>query len=254
MGLGKWVGFGVLCCLATFVTNTAAWAGDPISVVDVPVSKVYVPTVGFDDNDAVEVVVEGRLPNPCYTLGKTLIGPSVNGVISVRQIAWKANEAPCSPGLNDDAVPFTSIGQVGQLRSGSYKVQFIDPSGSLKQTDFGVERAESKSIDNFDYAAVENIDAKDIFYEEDEVIVTLTGVWTTRCQKLQEPVHVEQQGDLFLVLPVITTISERCERVPAPFMHKISLGKPKMGTYLVHSRSRGGKAIYRSMQVWPRVQ
>ena len=37
-------------------------------IVNIPLNKVYVP-VGFDDNDRVQIVVEGDFPNTCYKIG-----------------------------------------------------------------------------------------------------------------------------------------------------------------------------------------
>lgn len=226
-------------------------AGEQISLIDIPISKVYVPLTGFDDNDAVEVVVEGTLPNPCYTLGKTLVGPVFNGTLNVRQLAWKNSAGPCG-GVIEDPIPFTSVGGVGMLGKGEYALEF-HKKDTLAKKNFQVAHAATDSIDNFNYAAIESIELNKTYYEGEEVFAELNGVWTTKCQQLQDPVKIERQGDLILVLPVLDTPHEMCERVFAPLHKKVSLGVLESGTYLIHSRSRGGKAIYKPFQVWPHL-
>jgi len=239
--------------LFTCVGGTA-FAGEQGSLVDIPVTKVYLPTRGYDDNDAIEVVVEGELPNPCYTLGKTIVGPVINNTFMVRQLAWRNIEGACGTGdLIEDPVPFTSVGSIGQLPMGEYRVQFTNDNGSNLKA-FNVQRAEAKYIDNFGYAAIQTVDAQEIYYEGDEVFVTLNGIWTSKCQILKKPIEVDRDGDLFIVLPILAHQDPLCEKTSAPFAEKVSLGRLTSGTYLVHSRSRGGKAIYRPFQVWPRVK
>lgn len=253
MGMGNktaWVSFAILMAI-----GGVAKAGEQLTIEDVQITKVYAPTKGFDDNDQIEVVTEGVLPNPCYTLAKTIIGPKVNNSFMVRQTAWRSKEGACNTGdLIDDPVPYISVGVVGQLNKGDYAAQFTNKGGELDKKVFNVEEASSKAVDNFDYAAIQNVDAKEIFYEGTEVVVTLNGVWTTKCQEFKKPIAIEKQDDVFLVLPILKQTDDKCEKGTFPVAEKVSLGKLAAGTYLVHSRSRGGKAIYRQIQVWPHLK
>ena len=47
--------------------------------VEIPLRGVYIPKNGFDDNDRVEAVLAGELPNPCYTLDRAYAEKTADG-------------------------------------------------------------------------------------------------------------------------------------------------------------------------------
>lgn len=233
------------------------WAGvgtaAPI-VVEVPLQKVFVPKTGYDNNDPIEVVVRGELPNPCYTLGNTEL-KRIAGTkrLQVRQYAWVTLVGPCGADLFDDPIPFTGVASAGLLPEANYSVIHVSPAGKSEARDFLVEKAKSNEVDNFAYAAIQAVDMRGTTFEEQDVIITLNGITTSKCQELEKPIAVEKQDDVIVVMPKIKTTADNCEKRVAPFSETINIGKLKMGAYLVHVRSRGGKAVYRSFDVWPYV-
>ena len=50
--------------------SAAELVSDQMSV-EAPVLKVFAPSLGYDDNDLVQVVVDGVMPNACYQQGRS---------------------------------------------------------------------------------------------------------------------------------------------------------------------------------------
>ncbi len=62
-----------------------AFAQQP-TTVDVPIRKAYLPK-GFDNNDNVQLIVEGEFRNSCYKVGATRVEVEP-GVIKIFQSAY----------------------------------------------------------------------------------------------------------------------------------------------------------------------
>ena len=89
---------------------------------EVPVEKVFVPSVGYDDNDNVVIRVEGTLPDPCYVLGKTEVKALPNNTFEVHQYAWRRDTGVCAGGDDLAESPFSEDVTLGRLSVGDYKV------------------------------------------------------------------------------------------------------------------------------------
>jgi len=254
-GKSSWGCWAIVACIAAITAAGGARGVETFIPTEVPLQKVFVPTSGYDDNDRVEIVVKGVLPNPCFTLGKTVAEP-IPGTnqFKIHQHAWMTLMGPCTGEIMNDPIPYTSVAEVGILPVASYSVTFNAGTQKPGLATFQVDKAMSADVDNFRYAALQTVDIKEITWEEDDVIATLNGVFSSKCQSLEKTV-VEIQGDLIVVMPkLITREDPNCEKRMIPFSEKLNLGPLKMGSYLIHARSRGGKAIYRPFEVWPRVR
>lgn len=254
MKILKWTMAGLL---AVNLVSTAK--GDEMGLrgqlVEIPVERAYIPKMGYDDNDHIQAIVTGELPNPCYTLGATYteMAPDAK-TVKIHQMAWRQMVGPCaSSDLIEDPVPFTSEVNVGTLGAALYNLQFKDSLNNVKARPFLVEKAKTQTIDNAEYAVVNNVDLDSIVKMGDEVSVTLTGLLTSRCSRI-DSVKVVREDDVLVVLPVVRnkidlSPTERCERVNVQFKEKVSLGLFKSGEYLLHVRSREGKAVNRVFNV-----
>src|SRR5262245_44536178 len=58
---------------------------------------VFIPRVGFDNNDRVEVVLSGELPSPCFSLDRAYAEKTSDGKgFLVHQMAWQWNSGACA--------------------------------------------------------------------------------------------------------------------------------------------------------------
>ena len=63
-----------------------------VETVEVPIQYVFVPKVGYDDNDNVQIVLDGFLPNSCYTMAGNMAEPTRDPrVFRIRQFALAAS-------------------------------------------------------------------------------------------------------------------------------------------------------------------
>jgi hypothetical protein len=236
--------------IALVLFATAAQAGQ---LVELPLKKVYVPRTGFNDVNRVEVVAEGELPNPCFTLAETTVEQGEGDhEFLVRQHAWRSRLGACeTEDLIDDAVPFTSVGVLGRLEAATYHVAFQAEGGGTKTRAFTVEPAPSNAVDEFPYAVIGSVTMELGYRAEEEVTATLRGFLPATCYEFQRPMRIETQDDVVVVRPILERIpGVPCERRRIAFREEIEFGKLAPGTYLAHVRSRSGDAVYRAFQIW----
>jgi hypothetical protein len=234
-------------------------------LVEVPLQRVYIPKVGFDDNDFIEAVTEGTLKNPCYTVAPPVVEVSGHA-IRVRQMAWKFTAGGCgySADVLDDPVHFTQNAPIGHLALGDYRVDYRDLFGATVSRAFGVEKAKSENVDNFDYATVRGIDMEERSAPGTEISVSLRGLFPEESSTFVTPMKVEVQDDVVIVFPVLQPdvalagpdkdrplepVHPGILRRTFPFREQVKIGVLKPGNYLLHVRSRGGNAVYRPFVV-----
>lgn len=242
-----------ICILSTgllLLCPAAKASNRKISKVEVPLQQVFIPNQGYDDNDNVEAVLIGELPNPCFTLADSTVEKMGTG-FRVRQFAWLSEEGPCGSGdLIDDPVSFTSTVSLGMLTAAKYPIEFDRENASKGIRNFEVEKASTDSLDNFDYVALSNIEMKDEFYAPEAPTAVLTGFLPSSCAKLGE-LSVQRQKDVIVVLPIVeTSDGPGCTKKKVPFRRTIQLGKLALGDYLLHVRGRNGKAQYHAFHMW----
>ena len=225
---------------------------EPFKTVEVPVMQAFIPVRGYDDNDRVTAVVMGELPNPCYTLdGVQVIRDDIRKTFYLKQLATLNTTGACGHGdLIDDPVPYSSEVTLGQVAQGTYRLIYRQPGEKEASKAFYVQQAEVNTLDNFNYAFIDHIAMNSYYGPNEEVTAEISGVITSSCVELEKPVRIEQQGDLFIVLPVLKTLSDvPCTSVRKTFHYQIELGKLPPGQYAIHVRSRNGRAVNHVMSV-----
>lgn len=245
--------YRLLVFLTAFLLCMHGHAAPSGKIVEIPLKKVYVPHTGFDDNDRIEVVAEGELPNPCFTLGETKAEAQGSGDgYRVRQMAWRRLTGACdSDDLIDDPIPFTSVVALGRLEASSYRVTFRHEMGGTPSRSFSVREATSEEIDEMPYAVVRAVEMEEGYVEGTEVTATIRGFIPSTCLVREGAPRVEVQDDVIVVRPVLAKKpGVECRHVLSPFKETFSVGKLAPGSYLAHVRSRGGNAAYRPFQVW----
>ena len=227
----------------TLALGTTAFADDPADgeVVTVTAKYVFAPT-GFDDNDRVEVVIDGYLPNGCYRLtqAEVAIDPATNTI----DITPKARyfDVPCIEAL----VPYSETVTVGTLPMGDYTVNLETSRLSRELT---VAESNNSGPDDFLYAPVDGAVVEKLA-SSTRLIGIMEGRFTNSCMSWDD-VDVLFDGASVIVLPKIE-VEDRPDCVDGEYPFKRTFLMPEgldTGRYLLHIRSLNGKAVNRVFSV-----
>ena len=221
--------------------------------VEVPAESAFSPSRGFDDNDNVQVVIHGMLPNMCYTLGRSEIQKEAGSTYRIKQYAIKKEDGVClqdstMPPHMQLAVPYTTEISLGQLSVGDYQFDFN--GGQEKGISVNVAHSKAPTVDSLPYASVSSISISDMVDSRQDTFVRLEGVLTSSCMTFSpKDTQVQKINDVYVVLPLVKIRTDvMCAQSLRPFSAKVSLGKLAEGHYLVHVRSMNGKAVNRVVE------
>lgn len=239
-----------------------AWSSHSISGTEkkfelVELNKVLVPAEGFDDNDNIEVVLDGVLPNACFELDQTLFRlDRKKKIIYLQQKAYVKNIPACESGeLTDELswkVPFSQTLTLGHLDRGEYTLSFLGKTGSVQTRTFKVGAASSgTSVDEALYAPVSGAFIPELIFETPNAEAILTGILSSTCMSVsEEMVEVKKVGDVIIVLPKLQVLkSDDCRDTQTPLQLMIPLGPLTKGRYLLHIRSMSGRAVNKTFTV-----
>lgn len=240
--------------LTALLGAMTAGAQSPSKIVDLPLKGVYLPRVGFDDNDSIEIVIDGELPALCHTLNEPKASvDKANKKIKITQTASRRTDGACaeSATLPEEALvtnPFQETINVGQLEAGRYEISYVTEAGDRVRK-FDVATAPVASVDNARYAMVSNASVPDVTRSTDETTLQISGMLPTPCHQLGG-VSVQTVDDVTIVLPVIkVTSTGPCLQVLRPYRTTVDLGKLEAGRRLVHIRSANGRSVNRLLTV-----
>lgn len=238
------------------VSGTASANG---TLMEVPVEALLAPSEGYDDNDNVQVVLHGLLPNVCYTLGKYEVIPAHSGddggKMRIKQYAIRNTESICAEGAMlpphlNMAVPFVTEISLGQLPAGNYHFEYLRADSGTGLRALNISSAPVPTVDSLPYAAVTNLISQDVIGAGEELSVTLTGVLNSTCTELDPEVSYRKLEDVYIILPTIRVKpGVLCAQILIPFEVPLKLGRPEVGHYLVHARSMNGKSVNRVIEV-----
>jgi hypothetical protein len=197
---------------------------------------VYVPK-GFDANDnSIEVIVTGVLPNTCHRRPTGTV-KLVDEKILIGMTATKISgpDVSCIQAL----VPYIISVPLGRLKEGRYLIG-INPDNALQEdSELSVEKPGSNSIDNFTYANVSNI--KRIPGTDSLLII---GSHPSSCMDIERvEVVPNAKEDTIAILPIVKQINTPCDRVVTPFSYQVNLPKIIHDEVLIHVRRIDGTAI-----------
>ena len=149
-----------------FAMKASAETNQPPVLQPYGLTTSYVP-IGFDDNDNIQVTVDGYFSNSCYKVGPTAVKFAAPNII-VQQYAYKYS-GMCLQII----VPFHQTVNLGILKSGTYHI--VDGSSGTRLGALPVTVAKSSSADDYLYAPV-----SDAFltFSNGKPSVTISGVFT----------------------------------------------------------------------------
>ncbi len=226
------IGHNLLKLMIWGFATTAISATYPLNVDD-----MFVPN-GFDDNDGVEIVLDGWLQSSCDTVLEPKV--TVDFARGTIKIEPKAIHGvfECLP----MKTRYTVTTHIGALPYGDYDV--ITNNGWLVKHLF-VEEASNAGPDDYIYANV--LEAFVDYAPDDKTdnrwAVVMIGKFTNSCQKWAS-IEIKKHEKTFTVLPKLRTEGELCAPVIEPFTTRVPLEDPvDAERYLAHIRVQKGKAI-----------
>ncbi len=231
-------------CLAFFLFMTA----NALYAADYTVYPEYVFTPkGFDDDDTVEIVVDGWKKSSC----DTVLPPKVSihdrqRTISIELLAQSGGDK-CLPVMTR----FTAKASLGVLAAGKYEV--IANNGWLVES-LQVEEASSGGPTDEDLAKITRVE---IDYAPDRATVdgrwtaVLFGEYSQTCEQLgRVETTVDDRGRVTSILPILERMqtvngeARPCEPTREEFITRVPLRDfTEAGRYMIHVRSQGGQLI-----------
>ncbi len=200
----------------------------------VPIGNIYVP-FGFDSNDLSEIVVEGVLPDLCYSGPEVYLTRDGNN-LKLKVVAYK--EANPEKACLRMKVPFNETVTTGILDRGRYKIVGNEGTKFESKADLKVLESVSGAVDDHIYARVESVSFDGV------ETVTLRGQNPSPCFDLDKVEFVDNGADTYSVLPILKYKSERCPEVMTDFTYTAKLPNTlDRKKILLHVRAMNGKSV-----------
>lgn len=226
-----------LSCFVALSAAGVAQASDPGVEVDVPTRFMFIPG-GFDNNDQVQVTLDGYLPNSCYKLAAPRVTFDSNThTYSVTTVAnnFEANNVDCGTFV----VPYTVSATLGQVPAGDYTIQSLGTAN----TTLHVKESGGVGPDDFLYAPVDHVHVK-VDLTNQSITANIEGRFTNSCMRWKE-IKIIDEGATIVMLPIIR-LEERADCVSREMTYKTMEAKipwRQPGRYMVHVRGLSGAAI-----------
>jgi hypothetical protein len=202
---------------------------------EIPVQHIYIP-FGFDANDNIELIVEGKLPNLCHRSPMTKLKVQEQKIsIKMTSLYYSSDDTRC-PGTQ---IPVMETVALGLLKAGNYKIIVNEGSQYEKTTEMKVGAVSTTTPDDVIYANVESVEVV-----PRTRIVKLKGTNPSDCFEFQELKTYSNGVDAYSILPIVKKISDDCTYEPKSFSYDFQvpndLAREKV---LLHIRSMRGKSV-----------
>ena len=219
-----------------FFTNLPRHSKAEVSWHSWDVQHVFVP-VGFDDNDNVQVVLDGVLWNSCMVVADPAIDYRLeDGIVAIQPRAMNDGSV-CRP--REDAVAQTV--DLGILPFGDFDI--LLPDGNS----FPLLVAESDNAGPDDHLfGLVDYAWPSTYLDRDGNLalrVELDGYLSDTCQRWDE-IEVDFKNGVYVVQPKLYLVDGPCVEVMQEFDVFAELPlPPDAGRYLLHVRSYDGKSL-----------
>lgn len=232
--------------LALAILSTEIQAVDLFAQTAWPIEKAYIPT-GFDDNDNVQIVVNGEFPNSCFQPGA--YSTEVDQRSNTIYIEQKAHAlwSTCLQYI----LPFTQVIDVGVIGAGVYRVVDATTGDTIGQT--SIARAMKPTQDDDLYPIVDEAKIRRSAGKPEMNEIELEMHFKDRCSRLGR-VEVNYYDDVIVVRPIVAPLyanwgTARCTPAPEDFVFSVPVKEGVKGTYLLHVRSMNGQALNRMVEI-----
>ena len=202
---------------------------------NVSLDKAFVP-VGFDDNDRVEITIEGKLASTCYKVGEAQVRVDEH----TQQVTVKQEVLQYGGICLNLGIPFTHTVSLGIVPAGEYSI--LDATSGQSLGKLSVAIAKSTSADDFLYASV--TDANVTTDESNQKTLVLTGTFPDKCMTIKDT-KFHYTKDAIVVQPIADRVEDPkgCPEGRYPFTKTYALSSGLRGVALLHIRVMNGQAI-----------
>lgn len=226
------------------LSSVSAFASNE-KLIPSPVEKIFTP-LGFDDNDNVEVVVQGVFRNSCYKTGPVDVSVDTEkNVIKVYPQSYEYKNVVCALMM----VPFTQTVKIGMLPVGKYQV-IVANSDEVASQELSIRPRLTETPDDFLYAPVEQAHI-DFGATPNEHAVEIRGRYPMTllgCAIVTEVRVSQTPGNVLLVLPIMQLLTSEAECKARGWTPKFNIKQAipvslADGDYLLHVRVLNGNAF-----------
>ena len=234
------------CALSLLCSSLNAQANPPV-LVDSPVKKVFVAR-GFDDNDHVEVVVQGEFPSSCYRIAKSAAKVDVeNKTITIRAKSYLYKEAVCA----QITLPFIQSVSLGIVPSGSNEV-ILEGKPNMKNQKLLIDHTDSANPDDFLYAPVEHAGFTQVG-EQRRQTIHIEGRFPNMfvgCMRMKDVKTRMTPGNVIVVQPIAEIRQDDSCGSDNSFNLKVQPPERlKSGDYLIHVRGLSESSMNRFVSI-----
>lgn len=224
----------IIRVLIAFMAMGVAAAAVPVEVM-VPIEDVYAPK-GFDSNDNSQIIVSGYLPNLCHRAPKSIVKIE-NNKIDIQVVSLKYHAS--NPFCPEMIVPFVEAIDLGVMDKGMYDVVVNGKSIYERNANIQIDEASSDAVDEHVYAGVEFVEKS-----AGSRKVVLKGYNPSDCFVLDDIEILDNEKDVYSILPKMKQISDFCALKMVPFEYDVIVpDKLKSDKVLLHVRSVQGKSV-----------
>lgn len=228
----------ILTVMLALIFTPTTFADIADEVVDITPRNIFVPQ-GFDDNDQIEVVSDGYLPDTCYRVRPTHVRVDVD-----KKRILVQPRAQVFPGVcMDVTVPFSTTVSLGfGIPAGNYEI--TTGKGEVKER-LVVGEAQSIAPDDYLYAPVDTATIRTTTDGKQKAV--LMGRFTSTCW-VMDTTKITVTGKTLQVLPMMKELDKdpngnQCKLQERPFEEIVELPALAKGRYLLHVRSLNGQSV-----------
>ena len=205
--------------------------------VEFPIESIFVAE-GFDNNDSVQFLIHGKLPNSCFQIGytSTELDQDTNKLY-VSLVAYEY-VGKCS----EYGAPYHLTVQAGLFRKeGSYGIYDKKSGQYLGALNIGKAKSGPGGTDEFEYAPVTDSFLNDTANGKE---IVLRGVFNWSCLEISEVKMVPQQTVVVVLPQMKRNPDKKCEVGEFAYEVKkpVTIKLPSR-EFLLHVRSMGGQSI-----------
>lgn len=232
---------GLLGMIAACCMGGRALAAD-ISMEAAPIENVYFPN-GYDDNDQVEIVLFGYLPNGCYKAGPVKVevkdgNEGEKGQIDIEALMVHYDRELCT----DILVEYNETVRVGFLKAKEYKIN-LTQQPLMKVTTLTVAPSMRPERDDFTYLPVEQIELAKTTSGQEIILSGTLPFQRSRCIRPDTHKVTVDQG--VLVIQPIAKVEECEGQKKQPFEYRVPLKSDQQVKegMMVNVRTLNGRAV-----------
>lgn len=201
----------------------------------VPVDAAFIPA-GFDNNDNVELVVTGYLPDLCHKAPSAKVQITGNMIEVKVTSLYYGDTRPFCPEM---VVPFTQTVQLGVMDEGQYEVVVNEKTPWAQKEKMKITKSSSVMVDDYNYAYVQYIDK-----EVGDNKVALRGYNPSDCFVLDKIDFISNRKDTYSILPKMKQVKDFCPMKMMPFSYSWNVPEKLKGKkILLHVRTMDGNSV-----------